>query len=83
MFKFFSRGFQAGAAISIGTDIESIARGLNELLAMNEGERTCVGARGRQLVQKSFSWAAYARQLYAVYLWLLGSGDKPDCVIEA
>lgn len=76
-------GFQTEAAISMKADVESITHGLTELLAMSEDERICMGIRGRQLVQKSFSWTAYTTQMHAVYLWLLGSGDKPDCVVEA
>ncbi len=76
-------GFQMGAAISIGTEIERIASGLNELKAMGEDELVSMGIRGRQLVQKRFSWVAYTSQLYAVYIWLLGDGHRPDFVIEA
>ena len=76
-------GFRAEAAIAIGTDVEGIARGLRVLLAMGEDERVCMGVRGQQLVQKSFSWNAFTSQMHAVYLWLLGGSSKPDCIVEA
>jgi poly(glycerol-phosphate) alpha-glucosyltransferase len=39
-----------------------------------------MGERGRRLVEERFSWAKIARQMKAVYEWVLGGGPRPECV---
>ena len=128
-------GFAAGAAIRIGTDVESIAEGMRQLMSMPGGEELSVvgcrlsdelyvsakhsssslqmlgsqreqsattrssdnrqpttdnisstaslasmGARGRALVESQFTWPQVAAQMKEVYEWVLGGGEKPDCV---
>lgn len=74
-------GFDAEAAIRIGTESETIAGGISQLIAMTDCERQSMGARGRQLVEKKFSRNKIAREMYSVYQWILGLGEKPDCVL--
>jgi glycosyltransferase involved in cell wall biosynthesis len=40
-----------------------------------------MGARGRKLVERKFTWEAIAREMVAVYDWLLNGGHPPACVI--
>lgn len=40
-----------------------------------------MGERGRALVAQRFTWPHIAQQMLSVYRWVLGQGDKPDCVI--
>lgn len=75
-------GFDAGAAIEIGTDADSIAQGLGDLFAMPDAERRAMGARGRALVEERFTWDRIAVQMRAVYTWLLGGGARPDTVVS-
>mgnify|MGYP001576068194 CR=1 FL=1 len=74
-------GFDAEAAIRIGTESETIAAGISRLFAMTDSERQSMGARGRQLVERRFSWDKIARDMYSVYQWMLGDSVKPDCVL--
>jgi poly(glycerol-phosphate) alpha-glucosyltransferase len=74
------QGFAAGAAVCIETDAPAMARRLLDVMAMSEEERSIMGMRGRELVQKQFSWASYAEQMHAVYAWIAGNGPKPECV---
>ena len=74
-------GFDAEAAIRIGAEFEKIAAGISQLIAMTDSERQSMGARGKQLVEKKFSWNEIAREMYSVYQWMLGLGEKPDCVL--
>jgi poly(glycerol-phosphate) alpha-glucosyltransferase len=74
------QGFAAGAAVRIGTATSDIVPGLMELMAMSDDELSVMGSRGRQLVEKDFSWATYAEHMYSVYSWVAGKGPKPDCV---
>jgi poly(glycerol-phosphate) alpha-glucosyltransferase len=75
------QGFEAGAAVCIDTSATGIARGLLDLMIMSSGDRSAMGMRGRHLVERRFSWAAYAEQISSVYSWISGSGQRPSCVI--
>ena len=74
-------GIAVGAALSISADIESIARGLQELFLMSEEELCSMGQRGCELVKERFNWCEIAVQMKEVYSWMLGGGTKPSCII--
>jgi glycosyltransferase involved in cell wall biosynthesis len=71
---------EAGAAIQISATPDGIAEGLRQLLSLDDEARAAIGTRGRQFVQKQFSWATVTSQLYSVYFWLMTGGQKPECV---
>ena len=73
-------GFAAGAAVRTGTAVEEIAAGLGEFFGATGGWLEGVGAKGRALVEGSFTWSACAEQMGEVYRWQLGAGPKPSCV---
>ena len=75
-------GFEAGAAQRIEPEEESIVEGLTDFLAMDDAEREGMGARGRMLAARRFSWPAIAAEMAGVYRWVAGRGPKPDCVTE-
>lgn len=75
-------GFQAEAALPIDPEPEHIARGLTTLFAMTDHERTAMGERGQALIAQRFTWPHIAEQMLSVYRWVLGQGDKPDCVVR-
>jgi poly(glycerol-phosphate) alpha-glucosyltransferase len=54
-----------------------------QLVAAVAEERREMGRRGRQLIEDRYAWLAISRQMGAVYEWMLGTGPKPGCVIEA
>jgi glycosyltransferase involved in cell wall biosynthesis len=74
------QGFAVGAAVCIDTTAPSIARGLLDVMAMTDEERSVMGIRGRRLVEEQFSWASYAKQMYSVYSWMSRSEARPGCV---
>lgn len=81
-------GFAAGAAIRIGTDAETIVEGLRELSSLpttDIGQPTTtlssLGANGRALVERQFTWPMVASQMKEVYEWVLGGKPKPEIVI--
>ena len=57
-----------------------IAGGMRELLEMSDGERATMGQNGRLLVERQFTWTQVAAQMKEVYEWVLGGGERPDCV---
>jgi len=73
-------GFDAGAALQIGTGPEEIAAGLKQVIEMSDDDRRAMGARGRTLVATKFSWPQIGEQMRAVYEWLLGGGATPRSV---
>lgn len=73
-------GFQVGAALRIQPESASIAQGLKELAAMSDAERIELGAAGRQLVEKQFTWGRIAESMKAVYAWCRDGGTPPNCV---
>jgi poly(glycerol-phosphate) alpha-glucosyltransferase len=76
-------GFMEGAAIKTDPAAGSLTEGLRTLFAMNASDRAQMGARGRQLVERKFSWPNVTRQMVSVYEWVLGGGPRPDSVREA
>jgi glycosyltransferase involved in cell wall biosynthesis len=73
-------GFEAKAALRIGTTWEEIAAGLKQLVEMSDDERASMGARGRNLVARRFSWPQIGEQIRAVYDWVRGGGMPPETI---
>jgi glycosyltransferase involved in cell wall biosynthesis len=65
----------------IGTD--PLAAALREATALTDTERKEMGVRGRQLVERDFSWTRIAEEMREVYCWLTEGGSKPQCVLQA
>jgi len=73
-------GFAADAALRIGTDTESIAQGMTDLIRSPISNLLSLGHNGRNLVERQFTWDQVAAQMKEVYEWMLGGGEAPDCV---
>ena len=73
-------GFEADAALRIGTTPGEIATGLRNIIQMNDADRKAIGARGRDLVANNFSWPRIGEQMRDVYEWVLGGGQTPETV---
>jgi poly(glycerol-phosphate) alpha-glucosyltransferase len=76
-------GFAANAAIRIEPNVESIAQGLNQLFSSPPAYLGSLGANGQALVAARFTWPKIAAEMKSVYVWVLGGGAKPDCVMES
>ena len=74
-------GFEANAALRIGTTAEQIAAGLRVLREMSDNERSEMGNRGRALVATRFSWPQIAEQMRSVFEWMRCGGSPPDSMI--
>jgi poly(glycerol-phosphate) alpha-glucosyltransferase len=61
--------------------VASIRDALPDLLSRSSDALRDMGSRGRALVASRLTWEVIATQLSTVYLWLLGRGPQPDCVI--
>ena len=75
-------GFDCGAAVEVGTTSPEIASGLAGLFDATAAERSAMGAMGRALVERNFTWDQVAVQMRAVYSWLIDGGPVPDTVVQ-
>ena len=70
---------RCGWWVDIG--VEPLAEALREATTLTDNERQQMGERGQRLVQEKYTWPRIARDLLAVYGWVLGKGPKPECVV--
>lgn len=70
----------AGAGMVVEPDVSSLTKGLRELLERSPRERAEQGARGRALVERSYTWNRMGERMAAVYRWILGGGAKPEAI---
>jgi glycosyltransferase involved in cell wall biosynthesis len=64
----------------IPNTLESLTATLNEALSLPESDLRAMGARGRSLVERDYSWNEIGRSMTSVYRWLRSGGDRPNCV---
>ncbi|GHC04817.1 glycosyltransferase [Cerasicoccus arenae] len=62
--------------------VDAFGGALGEALNMTPEALSAMGEKGIPWVHESFLWEPLARQLAQFYEWLLGRGDKPQCVID-
>lgn len=66
----------------IPTGVEPLIEALKELASLSDEERYKIGQCGIDWIQRDFSWRGIGAKMKGAYAWLLGKGDKPDCVRE-
>ena len=69
--------FGCGWWVDVGVD--PLVRALQEAMALSDDERLVMGQRGREYVRR-YEWDGIAKEMMAVYRWMLRQGPKPDCV---
>ena len=65
----------------IAGDLESLEDCLRRVLVLDRETLVTMGARGREWMQREFSWARVAERMEATYRWLIGNAAKPDWVV--
>ena len=65
----------------IDVGVEPLAEALREATNMSDAQRTELGLRGREYVERELSWARAAADMRAVYEWMLKAGTPPPCVL--
>ncbi|MFO0697961.1 MAG: glycosyltransferase [Nitrospira sp.] len=76
-------GYACHAAVHILPQVEAIENGLLKLIVMTDLQRQSMGRQGRRLVETQFTWERAARDMVAVYRWILGEGSRPACVMTS
>jgi glycosyltransferase involved in cell wall biosynthesis len=67
----------------IDDGVEPLVASLRRAMALPPAERSAMGRRGRAWMARDFTWDAIARTMGAVYAWMCGRGDRPECVTPA
>ncbi len=75
------REHRCGWWIEVGVD--PLCEALEEAMAASDEERAAMGARGRSLIERDYSWPSIARRLRELYDWIAGLGPRPTFVYEA
>lgn len=70
-----------GAAVQIDANFISISLAIKKLYEMSSRDREAMGQRGRELVEKKFTWESVSYQMFEVYSWLCGGGQVPISVV--
>ena len=65
----------------IDVGVEPLVAALAEATALDDEARREMGARGRAYVEEVLSWERVAAEMRVAYDWLLGRGNRPDCVV--
>ncbi|QQS55453.1 MAG: glycosyltransferase [Candidatus Competibacteraceae bacterium] len=69
---------RCGWWIDIG--VEPLVAALREAMNLPPDTLREMGQRGRTYVEQNFGWPGIAQQMLSVYRWVLGQGERPDCV---
>jgi glycosyltransferase involved in cell wall biosynthesis len=70
---------QCGWWVDVGAN--SIADALSSAISCSREELRTKGLMGKELVVSNYSWESAAKKLLSVFEWILGRGQKPDCVV--
>ncbi|MFC7338112.1 glycosyltransferase [Haloferula chungangensis] len=73
-------GFEADAAIRIGTEVPSIADGLAALFGRSETDLQVLAKNGRRLVEEKFTWSRIAADFQQLYEWIGKRAERPSFV---
>ena len=60
--------------------IQSLSESLEAAMRVSREELCEMGARGRNWIQRDFSWEKAAAQMISVYNWLTEGDKRPDCI---
>jgi len=71
----------AGAGLVVDPTLAGVTSGLRDLLERSPEGRADLGRRGRELVERRYTWDQQARRLADVYRWLAGGGNAPEAVV--
>lgn len=64
----------------ISADIAAFEDAMRSAMAMSRDEMAAMGNRGRDWMMRDFSWKGIGAKMKTAYEWLLGQGEKPECV---
>ena len=75
-------GFERKAAIKVEPTTDSVATGIQSLIAMKDSEIEVMGQNGFDLVKEKFTWQQVAASTLRLYNWVTGKDEQPDFVLQ-
>lgn len=69
---------ECGWWIDVGVD--PLAEALDRAISVSAADRAAMGRRGRELVDRKYTWPQVAAALQSVYAWVLGEQRRPECM---
>lgn len=70
--------YRCGWWIDIG--VEPLVKAIRDAVSLSDEQRTEMGERGKILATR-YQWSNAAGQTADFYHWILGRGDRPNCVV--
>ncbi len=70
---------RCGWWVEVGAEALTVA--IRNAISLPDSERREMGERGRKLIETNYTWSQVAMQMKSVYAWMLGKGERPDCVL--
>jgi glycosyltransferase involved in cell wall biosynthesis len=67
----------------VEVQIDALVAALEQAMSREPGELAAMGERGRQWMQRDFSWAKIGERMTEAYRWVVAGGPAPDCVRQA
>lgn len=67
----------------VSNDTDSLTQALDAAMCLSKNELARMGMRGREWMQRDYSWVAIAERMASSYAWLLEGGSAPRCVRES
>jgi glycosyltransferase involved in cell wall biosynthesis len=64
----------------VDVGVDPLVAALDEAVQLPAAERAAMGRRGRELVQRKYTWSRVAETLRRAYEWALGRRDLPEAV---
>lgn len=61
---------------------DELAVALDRMMVLSAGDRAAMGERGRAWMARDFSWDQVARKSMDAYQFILGSGPRPEFLID-
>jgi glycosyltransferase involved in cell wall biosynthesis len=70
----------AGCGWWIERNVDAIADALRAAMSLSDEQRGAMGDKGRALVSERYAWPGIARQMRALYEWVIDRRDQPAFV---
>lgn len=72
---------EVGACWWVDSDVDSLSEALEDALSKSPQELERMGLVGKDLICRKHRWSVIAEGYRAIAAWLLGTGNKPRCIL--